>query len=384
MEDHLLVNQPIFALFVRGLRSDQRSGAVALLRCLVLAIVFLQLVTMAAFGAMQGAQGLNLFAGIIYTNIFLIVLYAVAMTGVITEEKQGGTLSLLNLTRLSPVALLAGLSGSWQITALSILAAQLPFTILCIALGGVAIDQIVAAYVVLGCNLLLVANASLFFSVIFRRRGRAAILMILLVVGYQMLPYLLSNFLWGNTAAGMTAWLAQLPATRLQSILSGSGYSFGAAELFDLGAGALFFLLSWLAWDRFCAHEPATASSRFAKGGQRPPRPVWSWPLVWKDFVFITYGRVGLVARSVVYLAILTIFLFFTGSSPETEDLAVFFLVMGVWGIWLEGSVYASRVVSSEIRDRTLSTLAVLPLTHHQIIHRKKTPRPKISRSSSW
>src|SRR5678816_4612542 len=80
------------------------------------------------------------------------------------------------MTNLNPLSILLGKSASRQIGALLLLLSQVPFTLLAVALGGVTLEQIIAAYTCLGAYTLFLGNAALFHSVISRRTFYAALL----------------------------------------------------------------------------------------------------------------------------------------------------------------------------------------------------------------
>jgi ABC-type Na+ efflux pump permease subunit len=114
----------------------------------------------------------------------------------ITEEKEEMTLGLLRMTNLNPLSILLGKSTSRLCGALLLLAAQLPFTLLAVAFGGISTRQIMAAYCTLAAYILLLSNLALLFSVTARRTAAAAfftgLMLFIYLVGYAILPGLLS------------------------------------------------------------------------------------------------------------------------------------------------------------------------------------------------
>ena len=83
-------------------------------------------------------------------------------------------LGLLRMTDLNPLSILLGKSTSRLCGALLLLAAQFPFTLLAVTLGGVSARQIVAAYLALGAYTFFLCNLALLASVVARRTGQAA------------------------------------------------------------------------------------------------------------------------------------------------------------------------------------------------------------------
>ena len=70
---------------------------------------------------------------------FLIICFAAIsyFSAAITEEKEEGTLGMLQLTKLSPFSILLGKSTSKMIGGLLVLLVQVPFAMFAITLGGV-------------------------------------------------------------------------------------------------------------------------------------------------------------------------------------------------------------------------------------------------------
>ena len=94
----------------------------------------------------------------------------------ITEEKEEGTLGLLKMAGISRAGILLGKSTSRLVSAMLLLFAQFPFTLLAITLGGVTFQQILAAYSALLAYMILVANLAMFFSVSSKRSSTASLL----------------------------------------------------------------------------------------------------------------------------------------------------------------------------------------------------------------
>ncbi len=116
----------------------------------------------------MGAPGLALFTTIANIDLVFITLAAIGFFATcITEEKEEGTLGLLRMTDLSPIAIVLGKFGGRLLTALLLILIQLPFTLLTITLGGVAPAQIEAAYIALLSYMVLLAGVGLLVSVCF-------------------------------------------------------------------------------------------------------------------------------------------------------------------------------------------------------------------------
>lgn len=117
--------------------------------------------------------GLRYFETICYLNILLISVAGISyFATAVTEEKDAGTLALLQLAGLSPFAITLGKSTSRLVSALMLLAVQIPFSFLAVTLGGVLWQQVLAAWVALAAWLILTANAALLASARCATSGR--------------------------------------------------------------------------------------------------------------------------------------------------------------------------------------------------------------------
>ena len=113
--------------------------------------------------ANYSAPGRDVFRYMCWVNFFLLNLAGVSFfSTVITEEKEEMTLGLLRMAGISPVGILLGKVTPRLLGVVLLLSVQLPFTILAITLGGVAINQILAAYVALLAFAVLMAGLGAF------------------------------------------------------------------------------------------------------------------------------------------------------------------------------------------------------------------------------
>ena len=92
--------------------------------------------------------GLSYLKVISFTNLFIITITGViGFSSAITEEKEENTLGLLLMSGISPATLIFSKAVSRTIRGLSLTLSQLPFVIISIALGGIALNQVIALYV---------------------------------------------------------------------------------------------------------------------------------------------------------------------------------------------------------------------------------------------
>ena len=168
---------PLLALFLRSLRLHLRARSALVARVALIGIILFFLFAAHASATLAGAPGLGFFKLVMLLNLWFLTLGAVSyFASAITEEKEEGTLGLLRMTDLDPLAILLGKSTTRLCGALLLLAVQIPFTLLAVALGGIATRQIFAAYVMLGGYTFFLSNLALLASVIASRTAIASML----------------------------------------------------------------------------------------------------------------------------------------------------------------------------------------------------------------
>lgn len=394
------------ALAVRSLREDARLVRSYGMRLLMVGLLFFMLFQTQRMSQWMGAPGLQLFQQVCIVNALFICLAGISFfSSVISEEKEDMTLGLLRMTDLNPVSILLGKAGSRIVGGVILILTQLPFTLLSITLGGVSFGQIIAAFAALLAFMFALANLAMLVSVIVTRTRSAAGIMFLLMLVFFIGPHILqawlrSQWLVGRAlvipgAPGGPWWLATMekfaegciaasPFSRINQIsLTGFNESPGCFQVYvSLAAGAAFFLLSWLVFNRFNAqeHAPNPGPGRLGAGSRRwmarrrkRGRRAWRFAVVWKDFIFTTGGRAGFVARMIVYAVIagLTRWSFGRLDPQDTPSLPDILLSIGWIGMACELLVIASRVFHEEVRWRTLSTLVLLPTSVARLAYTK-------------
>jgi ABC-type transport system involved in multi-copper enzyme maturation permease subunit len=409
----------LFALFTRSLREDVRSAAMVWARsCMAGAILFVMLVS--HISRPFGATGRDFFASVVTINVaFICIAMCSYFAGAITEEKEDGTLGLLRMTNLSPVAILLGKSTSRLCGALLFLLVQFPFALLAVTLGGLRWEQVSACYAILAAFLFFAANAGLLGSVIARRTPIAAVITgavaAVFVLGGDFAAHLLDDILPGFSRRNHPAlngvvsfWQQASVGQALHSTL----YAWDAGE-FPLGTtaflmcgGFIAFAIAWLGFDRFCSDDPAVSSRRSGSlwtswAGvlfSRHRGRAWTGPrleaVVWKDFQFLHGGRRIAVVKTAAYLVcavalLLAEFGSFAKANPSTSGSL---LAAADWRNWdfqwrdffrtmagltflalcAEALFAASRIFRSERNQRTLSGLAALPHDLPELIAAKQ------------
>ena len=392
------MTSPLLALFARSLREDVRARLTYFARAgLVIVILLFLSMTQMQLG-WSSAPGLRFFQTVMTINCVFILLAGLSyFAAAITEEKEEMTLGLLRMTNLNPLSILLGKSTSRVCGALLLLAAQFPFTLLAVSLGGVSVGQIVACYCTLGAFIVLLSNLALLCSVVCRRTGAAAALTAaVLVGGFVIVPVLTffatlprrfgattSDSAWVGALETLSEWIAKAsPFSRLQEILA-TGFADGpwcwqVASNLAIGAGC--FLLAWAVFEVFCNEQPEAGPSRgmlarstsiFRRTGAGR---TWSRALAWKDFYFVAGGKVAMAAKFALYavpLIAMRVWPQKWGGPTDWDDAGgVFCFWMGL-ALVAELSFASARVFRVERQWKTLSSLAMLPMSMRRIAYQK-------------
>jgi hypothetical protein len=400
------------ALFTRSLREDTRRATPFFARMGLTAVILLFLAWAHSNYSFRyaSAPGLSFFAAVIWINaVFFTVVGLAHFSSVITEEKEEMTLGLLRMTNLNPLSILLGKSTNRLFVALLYLAAQFPFTLLAVSLGGVAIGQIIAAYLALAAYVIFLANLALFFSVICRRTYAAAFFTFISLLVFFIAVWITYgiSIMLGQFGTALPLPFAQwlLESTiwwRLANIFE-TGFSdnpFCIQVVSNIGAGLVLFFASWLIFNRTTRNQlgddggpkRSVTMGRVGatKNGRRrmlsPDRP-GSNALYWKDWHFTHNGKLGMLLRfcllGLIFFIVIPGFYYMFDSRADDRPFSFedFLLDREDFGAWmffvslillvLQLSLLAGRIFRSEIQWKTLSSIAMLPMSMGRIAYQK-------------
>lgn len=388
--------QGALTLLTRALREDatRRRAHAFRLAGVVLILVFL-IVSHVLSGGVS-APGRRFFELISWLNLALIVLAGASyFATAITEEKEQGTLGLLQLAGVSSLGLLLGKSTSRLISVLLVFFGQLPFALLAITLGGVTARQIIAVDIALAAFLVMVANLGLLSSVLMRRSGSACawvlLVLLLLLVGVHLgenglatlvsAKYLTRESSLVRTASAVLEALDEVSiVTRVEEVLQTGfeGELIGPQAAVHLMVGGAAFLLSWLTFNRFTRYADVAAPSR----GWLPRRRTrwnvlvgrpWKWALAWKDYHFIAGGHALALVKLAVYPLLLV--QMWRYQSPLHAVTGLYFPELSRYTLLViiagEACLSASRMFHEELKWGTLPSIAVLPRSIFHIAYVK-------------
>ena len=337
-----------------------------------------------------GAAGLGMFGILCVLNIVAATLAAVTMFATcVTEESEGGNSGLLKLAGMNAFSILLAKSTSRLISALMLLLVQFPFTLLAVTLGGVTLIQVVSAYCAIGAYLILVANVGMFFSVCSRTSGRAAAwTAVALVVGFtgtSVITFVTANSSSPAVRRIQELWL-QIASNfsvvgNLERSLSSAftGPVLSRQVLFSIGAAVVLFVISCLGFERGTNRqsEPGRLSQPRGRGGVLARTlgvsRAWRYAIAWKEFYFLTGGRVMWAFRWFALLLLMAGILSVTGGETEKQwntAATTFSLCLQVVVV-AELVAYASRILFDEVRWRTLPVLLILPISSRRLMVEK-------------
>jgi len=379
-------------LFSWSLRADAKSVYPHIVRAGFSGLILVIMLLGFWDAARMSAPGLEFFHWICHLNILLIAVAGISyFVTAVTEEKDSGTLALLRLAGVSPLAIMLSKSTGRLISALMLLLIQLPFTFLAITLGGVTWQQILGSYFALAAWLCLVANAALFCSVRCSSSGRAASLATALTLGFAASGPILANTAGLRNVAWITPevvnackYLHGLQQdmsiwVRIETVLSTTGNVTLTAPQFwrCIMVGGGLFLLSNILFNRYSAPANPSGHGRTAGIRRLTVGRCWRLPITWKDFLFFMGGRSFLLVKCCGYLVLVSGFVWFhRANAPESrlwlsDDLLEnsFYIAAGIMTI--EMLLYASHSLFQEARQSTIATLRMLPISTSAMLLQK-------------
>lgn len=388
--------QGTLALLMRSVRDDARRPKAHAIRIGGVLLVLCFLLGAAVQGSDSGAPGLVFFRSMSFVAIGLVSLAGMGyFATAIAEEREEGTLGLLLLADISPLSILLGKSTNRVLSAWLVFAAQFPFALLALTLGGLTVSQITAAYLSLAAYLFLVANLALVVSVLSRRmREATAATALLLLMMHGFVPWLrlvTDQLLGRGRLAADGTWVSLVTELdRLHHDVSvidqikriftvNEPVTFLSAQvLFSFGMGALLFVVAWLCFRSIIWAADVTPPAREAAlpGNRRywkwVPRP-WNRALMWKDFHFVAGGMPILVLKLVAYPLLTFVCFRYADWVEDLFDHRVWVCLRdGFLAILIfECLFYSSQLFHVEKRGGTFPTLLMLPVTPSRLAWQK-------------
>ncbi|MCA9094308.1 MAG: hypothetical protein KDA68_12525, partial [Planctomycetaceae bacterium] len=329
------------------------------------------------------------------------------------EEREQGTLGLLKMTGVSRLAILWGKSTSWLLITCGFLLLQLPFVSLAVTMGGVSLNQVVAATISIGAFAVLLCNFALFCSLICRTTRGASFTTAFGIGTYLFVPRVVAPILGMiisvNPANPITqclipvrdllSWFSETSIISRLRVIQQTGFGGSLISyqvVSNLIGGAFFFGLSWIFFERLTRNlDPVEARPSLLilrlnfwskQPKQRPSLQVWKNPFLWQEYHFVRGGNTHWYRRwlaSPVLTALVLVFIyginwriavsgFGTPWFPNRNELLVIITGITFWSslfFWVAESLLgSSRVLGDEYREGTLSMLLLLPKSIRRIV----------------
>ena len=378
------MRHPVGIFVARALQESIRGRGTYLLRLVLLVALFMALLSTVAGRSMVGAPGLRLFDSIARLDLIVIWLAGPGyFASAITEEKQAGTLGLLKMAGVEPGAMLLGKGGGRLLAAAMLLLVQLPFTVAAVALGGVSLQQVFAAYLALAAFLLFAGSAGLLFSVVSRTTARAAIHSVGFV-GFVLYANVWADVLGGGSPyRGVALLLASFsPLGRIDQVMgtafAGRPIGFQFVSNLLLAAGCFLWALrafeSCTREDPRAAPAPHLATRVVPSVGALAPGRVWDNALAWKEFHFVAGGWLGVLGRFILvglFPLIMCPVALAWGEIPTMAESGRLIVTVSLTAILIELALATERLFGHERQWHTLTTVMRLPCSPARLIFSK-------------
>lgn len=327
------------------------------------------------------AAGTVPFAALKTVHAMTAVFFAIHLAAHAMDDKSSGTLGFLKIANLSPrswvafrfLALLAGYAPVWIM--------RLPVYALVLSLGGILIEDVLwleaiqgMAFLCLGCLALLVSRSSTtalnlgFATMLTAALWQVALYLPLIVIGVLKMienrPLAAADYPWAGAISqlGLPRYFVVRPADSQQWTVAGL-----SILLHLILCGVLLSLLTrvlYVGAGTEMAETPMlTGAAR--RSNSRPSRRVWDDALAWQVcHVHCNHGSRARIGAAIFGAACVVALCF--GVAKET---VVRTLLVGVTsGVTLAVLAFKpSDCLSREVRGKTLSTLALLPLDGREI-----------------
>jgi ABC-type transport system involved in multi-copper enzyme maturation permease subunit len=369
--------RPLFALLARSLREDARSWVTYSVRFLLVALILFFTYQIGDSSQWVGAVGRRFFGMVLGINLFILCVVGLAyFASAITEEKEDDTLGLLRMTELNPLAILLGKSASRLIGALLLVAAQLPFALVAVTMGGLNVRQVLAGFVMLLSFAFMLANLGLLASTLCRRTSGASILAGLVLAVFSWVPAFLT---WAFGTPCLLAWHSVTTLAWQREIL-GTGFSLSIAGwpcAVHLIFGAVCFLAAWMLFDRYAEVVPKPAAPVVTRGTAAAPvrRRASAEAVFWKDFRYTLGGRAGMALKGAIVMGMIVWMFNMTGGRMMGRfsffGLGLSIVYPSYMALAFCAAFDAARIFKHERRHQTLSSLLGLPVSLSTLISQK-------------
>jgi len=338
----------------------------------------------------SGQQMFQSLIGMLYIGIYTFV--PAMLCGVVTQEKERDSLSLLLLTELRPWQIVLQKYIAGLVPALSLLLVALPLGGVAYTYGGFSADRLVFDLFLLFLATLQIGALALWASCRFRTTVAAFLGTYSIAFLFTLIPLLpeLSNTDYGWITREVRPYLAihippyifgnaTNPALHLPGIIAIAGTTllFLGLAIFDLPRRAfrparpiLRLTFAWIDRRMQALNRWFGSVSFFNRSAASPDE----YPIIWRERRSRGLARPEYLVRLLVLIEIPTLIIASMSATPgwarQTEGLSLLAAAVGVIAI-LVVAVASANVFVSERVNQTMEVLLTTALSPQEIVRQK-------------
>jgi hypothetical protein len=391
------------------LNRDARWIGPHLWRFAFLVVLFLGLWSASSSILNRTAPGLEILKSLTSWSAFGLIALATAGVGsLFRDEWLGNNLELVQLTGISGFDLLVAKLIPLWLTGLSLLFLEIPVFLLCVTLGGVTPIQVAAVIGQLLWLFMVASSVTVMTAALFRRPLTIVICALVLFFFYCVATWLFIDLAiiivtssWtpaggtmprrgvGGSNVAAVNWFAEFDRI-FTSGFSGPVLSWPA--LVHLAAmGVFLYSASRTLKERMSRPREEISVEETAPEGTAHQSliPVWrpnyriptivGHPIEWKDYHFtlggdeMMTGKWGLILLGIAFVTIIGVPMVMAadGARGDFGPCLALIMIFAVVAPLANMVHMANRLWLQEIRERTLESLIILPISAKDIIHAK-------------
>lgn len=364
------------AFMTRSIRQDSRTISHHLMRAAVAAFILFLFATMVYSTRLQVGAGGD-FAAQVFNCCywFLTLLGGVHFSVAISEEKEEQTLPLLKMTGASSFAILLGKSLPRLAVTLLFLLCVAPFLLLSVTLGGVLTTGLISSILSVLCYSLMLSQIGLLASVLARDSRRAFSLMALFwsVTELQWLWVMLFGELELMSSSLYHDWYDRACSWSLVWNLKSTLLAFSPTDwwfphmTFEVVVSTVAFCISLLLFNRFTEERSTSAASGWMSNllAANHSSRVWDGAAEWKSWHVLTGGfrwfLIRAIGGTVISFGIVSVIVLLVGGELNAEAICIGSFWVALVIFLLSVGRMLGLVYQTEIQQKTLSTLVMLP-----------------------
>jgi hypothetical protein len=367
-----------FALFKQTMICDTRDMSSTSLKTLTVLTFFISFILLQVDHGLRVGKGLEALQMMYIVNMVLLPTAASALfLPVIMDERKNQSMGLLLMTGIDSWGYIVGRCGSRFVQLLMIISLQIPFAILCVALGGITVEMVLKTYLYLFSYAFMICFLFVFCSLIFSQFFKGLLAAGFVFILLMMFAYIFiadesfhdfERYFWHSFEAFAISGIDYLYSWRGSNQ---SDYYFYVAT-FAI-CGLIFLLLTAFHFTSWAMDiTPVNIGEKSSKAAESivPKRMLKRErfsersPIFTKDYYYIMHGRMLTILQSLALLAII-FYVYFESmrsiyhdpfqNAMEAGTVASFFALLII--AWYAGN----RLWYEEIEAQTFNSLKMTP-----------------------